>query len=489
MQISVIELRSPDLEFGDSKADFTDPREGLARAGPFSLRFGRAHKGQIRLGLIGPETMLADARRWYKRCEGTIPTGKPAGTMYVDFPGFERAFQAVVALNQAWDLNIERELTAALAHSAIERFERVLDVYSKALATLSRSQSLDLVTCCLPPEVVTGCWSTTRRLTQAERKQRSSAKKGEPEQLSFDSIWHPDDPVEALLQRDFRRALKARAMETNIPIQVATTSLFQDEEARQDPATRAWNSSVALFYKAGGIPWRVKMEAPSTCFVGISFHYLRTTKSDLMYSSLAQAFSTEGEGFALKGEPVPRPTDPGRVPHLTESQARMLAGRVLAEYVARTGQEPARVVLHKTTQFKDEEREGFGRVFAHIPVVEFVNIAPAEFRLLQRSAYPPKRGTLCRINDAATYLFTTGYIPEWGTYPGMHIPAPLRVVTDSDTDVIRAASDVLALARMNWNTAFDTTGAPITLRFARQVGGIMAEVGQREPSPSYRFYM
>ena len=33
-------------------------------------------------------------------------------------------------------------------------------------------------------------------------------------------------------------------------------------------------------------------------------------------------------------------------------------------------------------------------------------------------------------------------------------------------------------------------GAPITLRFARQVGGIMAEVGEGvTPHPSYRFYM
>lgn len=71
----------------------------------------------------------------------------------------------------------------------------------------------------------------------------------------------------------------------------------------------------------------------------------------------------------------------------------------------------------------------------------------------------------------------------------MYIPVPLRILTDRETDIVRSANDVLALARMNWNTAFDTNGAPITLRFARQVGGIMAEVGQRQPSSSYRFYM
>jgi len=146
-------------------------------------------------------------------------------------------------------------------------------------------------------------------------------------------------------------------------------------------------------------------------------------------------------------------------------------------------------VLHKTTQFNGEERQGFNAEFENIPIVEFINITPSDFRLVQRSAYPPKRGTLCRINDDATYLFTTGFIPELHTYPGMHIPVPLKIVTDRDTDIIRSASDVLALARMNWNKAFDTTGSPITLRFARQVDGIMAEAGQREPSPSFRFYM
>jgi hypothetical protein len=490
MRISVAELRAPELEFGDNKAYFTDPRAGLALAGPFSLRFGRAHKAQIRLGLVGPRNLLQDARHWYERCEGEIFTGKPENPMYLPFAGFERVFQSVVVLDRSWEANIEKELAVALERSGRDRFEGVLDAYSAAISKLSRAQSLDVITCCLPSDVITSCWSITRTLTRTERKQLQKAKKDEAlGQMSFETLWVPDDTSEDLLQRDFRRALKARAMEANIPIQIATPNLFYDDQASQDPATRAWNSSVALFYKAGGIPWRVRSEGPETCFVGISFHYLRTTKSDLMYSSLAQAFSSDGEGFALKGDSVPRSEEPGRTAYLSSGQASKLGRKVLSEYQERTGKDPSRVVLHKTTQFTGDERRGFSETFDQIPVVEFINIAPSDFRLVQRSAYPPKRGTLCRINDDATYLFTTGYIPEWQTYPGMHIPAPLKILTDRDTDIVRAATDVLALARMNWNTAFDTTGAPITLRFARQVGGIMAEVGQREPSPSYRFYM
>jgi hypothetical protein len=490
MRISVVELRTPELEFGDNKAYFRDPREGLASAGPFSLRFGRAHKSQIRLGLVGPADLLADARHWYKRCEREILTGKPKNPMYLDFPGFERVFQSVLVLNRAWELDISRELESALNRTGRARFEHVLDVYSFAIRKLSQSENLDVITCCLPYDVLTSCWSLTRILTSLERKELSAARKAErSQQLSFESLWAADDTSEELIQRDFRRALKARAMEANKPIQIVTPNLLYDDQASQDPATRAWNSNVALFYKGGGIPWRVRSEGPETCFVGISFHYLRTTKSDLMYSSLAQAFSSEGEGFALKGDSIPRASGAGHTAYLTTAQASKLGRKILIEYQERTGKNPARLVLHKTTQFTSEERQGFTREFDQIPIVEFINIAPSDFRLVQRSAYPPKRGTLCRINDDATYLFTTGYIPEWQTYPGMHIPVPLKIVTDRDTDIIRSASDVLSLARMNWNTAFDTTGAPITLRFARQVGGIMAEMGQREPSPSFRFYM
>src|ERR1019366_5651238 len=249
MRISVAELRAPELEFGDNRAFFTDPRLGLASAGPFSLRFGRAHKAQIRLGLVGPRNVLNDARHWYRRCEREVFTGKPGVPMYVDFPGFERAFQSVVVLNQAWEVDVANQLDAALDQSGHKRFEAVLDIYAAAIRKLSREQSVDVITCCLPPEVITNCWSVTRTLTRIERNQLTRARKEEEEgQLSFDALWAPDDTPEELLQRDFRRALKARAMESNIPIQIVTSGLLYDDQANQDAATRAWNSSVALFY-------------------------------------------------------------------------------------------------------------------------------------------------------------------------------------------------------------------------------------------------
>jgi hypothetical protein len=331
--------------------------------------------------------------------------------------------------------------------------------------------------------------------TYLNQKQRKWASQYQQElragQLTlFEEVLVEEAP-EDLLFRDFRRALKARAMLYRMPIQIGTTNLFLDGEANQDPATRAWNVSVALFYKAGGIPWRLKTDGLETCFVGISFHHLRTKGNDLVYSSLAQAFSSEGDGFALRGDALPWEGDQERHIHLPEEQAASLARRVLTEYHERTGRDPSRVVLHKTSRYNDAERRGFQEGLRNIPIIELVTLAQRpQFRVVQIGNYPPRRGLLYTVNDAATYVLTTGFVPEWGTYPGPHIPVPIQLITDDGADRFRLATEIFGLSRMNWNTARDTSGYPITLRFARDVGTIMAEVPPHQvPNPSYRYYM
>lgn len=410
--------------------------------------------------------------------------------MYVDFPGFENAFQSALVTDKSWTRPIDEALRQAMDKKGLARFNAAVSAYADAVGRLAKTYRVDVVVCCIPPEVVSKCRTVSRTLTAAERARiRVEKRREDSGQMILFDIWQSDPDPETLLQRDFRRALKAAVMRHKMPIQIATNALLVEESANQDAATRAWNSSVAIFYKAGGLPWRLKMDGPETCFVGLSFHHLRTSRRHLVYASVAQAFSTDGDGFALQGDKVePSDVQFGRRLYLRSEQAKNLGARLIAEYRDRTGRNPARIVLHKTTQFDDSERSGFLEAFAAIPVIEFINVRPSDFRLVQRSAYPPKRGTLCRVNGAS-FLFTTGFVPEWNTYPGMHVPVPVRIRTDQGVDVMKSAIELLGLARMNWNTAFDTSGAPITLRFAREVGGIMTELLNRDPEPSYRFYM
>ena len=60
----------------------------------------------------------------------------------------------------------------------------------------------------------------------------------------------------------------------------------------------------------------------------------------------------------------------------------------------------------------------------------------------------------------------------------------------SSGSALEAAQDVFNLTRMNWNTADIRGKWPVTLSFARRVGGILDEFGEAEPSEtSFRYFM
>jgi hypothetical protein len=385
-------------------------------------------------------------------------------------------------------------LARALDGDAYDAFQRVVDLYAEAHARLaSRDHNRpDIVLLCIPDAVLSKVGSVERKATEAERRKAKQLRSTRASrQLDFfDQLDEVEQTPEDFLKRDLRLALKARALRNRLPVQLVTEALLTDGARNQDPATRAWNFSVGLYYKAGGVPWRLPPNGPATCFVGISFHHFRTTQRAIVRSSLAQAFSSDGEGFAIRGEGVPAEPDQERNVHLSERQAFELAGNVLREYERRTGGSPLRVVLHKTSHFDAAEKAGFQAALREIPVVSMVTLVPSLFRLLRFGVYPPKVGTVCTVNDDRSFLFTSGFMPELGTYPGPHVPQPFEVRCLGNEAALAACQDILNLTRMNWNTADIRGKWPVSLSFARRVGGILDEYGDEEPDEtSFRYFV
>jgi hypothetical protein len=148
------------------------------------------------------------------------------------------------------------------------------------------------------------------------------------------------------------------------------------------------------------------------------------------------------------------------------------------------------VVLHKTSSFDDAERAGFSKALKDTPVVSMVTLVPSAFRLLRYGMYPPTVGTICTVNDDKSFLFTSGFMPELGTYPGPHVPEPFEVRSLGTESAVRAASDILNLTRMNWNTADIRSKWPVSLSFARRVGGILDEYGDEDlAETSFRYFV
>jgi hypothetical protein len=165
--------------------------------------------------------------------------------------------------------------------------------------------------------------------------------------------------------------------------------------------------------------------------------------------------------------------------------------KIINAYEQQAGALPSSIVVHKTSRYQPEEEAGFQQaILDRVPACHLVWMAPTGFRLLRSGMREPLRGTLCTLGGNEHYLFTTGYVESWAEYPGPHIPAPLQIGVVGGSNIEGRASEVLALTKMNWNSADGMGRHPITVSFARRVGIIMTEIGEdAEPNPLYRHYM
>ena len=482
--VIVSQLDEPALEFGTG----TDERvkEGLTAFGPYSLRLGPRHPQQVRVGLVGPADPVAKARSFLDRMQESIPTLGDMQLQRPPFPGFASTFHSQLLVDESWSYTIPDDvLAAALELDPPKAFRELLARWTAGLEQLRvhSDPPPDLILCAIPNEVLKHCHRV--RFADAPVKPTEQLSLFDEQPDTIEAVTGP----EALLERDFRRALKASAMRIAAPIQIVTPNLFGPIPGRHDdPASRAWNLGIALFYKAGGAPWRVATPALDTLYIGISFHHRWHRGGHTVYAGLAQAFYPGSEGFALRGGEAEKAPEELRL-RLSEEETARLVSDVLAHYRLRTSRDPRRVVVHKTTAFDEGERRGALRALDNVPETEFVALRTSAFRLLRQGDYPPRRGSLTTVGDRA-FLMTTGYQPNRKTYKGSHIPVPLDLVLDRDTDRERAAADVMALTKLNWNSAADHMAFPVTLAFAQKVGTIMAEVADdEEPQTRFSYYI
>jgi len=140
---------------------------------------------------------------------------------------------------------------------------------------------------------------------------------------------------------------------------------------------------------------------------------------------------------------------------------------------------PARIVIHKSSQFRESERTGFLRALDEkgIRSKDFVAITDTDIRLFGDKDYPPKRGTLLTISETEGVLYTRGTVDFYKTYPGMYVPNPLKItVYEQDSSLESLCDEILGLTKMNWNNTQMDGRLPITLECARKIGDIMKYV-------------
>lgn len=310
-----------------------------------------------------------------------------------------------------------------------------------------------------------------------------------------------DDDTPAKIQ--FHDVLKAKGMSIGRPLQVTRPGTLggdvqryrQDGTANadmQDEATRAWNFFTAIYYKAGGTPWRLIRESTdlTTCYVGVSF--FESKDKSALQTSVAQVFNERGDGVVVRGEPAVLDKD-DRTPHLAQADATTLLQRALSVYQREHLTTPARMVCHKSSYFSEAEAAGFREAAQQerIHSIDLVSIRKSGARLFRQGAYPPLRGTYLDLDDTESLLYTNGSVDFYRSYPELYVPRALSLQWDKVEQSRRTLlREVLALTKMNWNTTVFASGEPITLGASRVVGNIMRHVGETDRfQEAYSYYM
>lgn len=475
-------IEEPSLQFGTGH--HICPKSGIYTYNPFDITQVRPEK--ITIGIIGKGESVDKVLEWLDSCKTHID-GKQSKTphpnLFMNFCGFNKTigFKSEIAYDDTYlrKLNNSDIEKIIKENNSLEgAITDITNLYLGEIKFLSKNKKPDVILCALPENLM-------KHIMESKPK---AADTDEYEIVEKDFDEEDVTPKE----QNFRRNLKAKAMQYNIPIQIIRDRIAKPTVEMQDPATIAWNFFTALYYKASGTPWALirKDSSETTCYAGISFFRSRDKKST--QTSIAQIFNELGKGVILRGEEITLKKN-DRTPHLDDQQAFNLLTQSLKEYYDAVKIFPKRLVLHKTSNFNEDEIYGFTQAAKelHINQIDLVSIQTSDIRLYRSGNYPPMRGTHFTMTDKHHLLYTRGSVPYYETYPGRYIPRAIEIklaTYDESPNVI--CDEILALTKMNWNnTQFDRQ-MPITIECARNVGEILKYLNPDDQMQlKYSFYM
>ncbi|MCE5323352.1 hypothetical protein LLG46_08565 [bacterium] len=494
-------IPEPLLQFGCNQS-LEDPHDGLSLFGPLD----HAQTYGIRIGVVGTQNGIALFRGWLVSIRSSISISSPH-LARPPFPGFEAIFQTRLEGKPALELVIpDEKLTTIYLDDIYQRVYKTVDVYSSLIlgAVSGEDTEVDIWFVIVPNELYRYCRPKSVVVLDNRVKVDSKMKLSTARSFRSTPSLFEQDNIAAKpyhYQPDFRNQLKARLLSNLRPIQIVKESTLQP----YDPDTRttwrkpvdfsseiAWYLSTAMFYKAGGRPWKLSEIRDGVCYLGIVFKQEERSGKTGSACCAAQMFLDSGDGFVFKGAVGPWHNPNTGQFHLHRDAARELVSMAKTAYQDKMGKPPKEIFLHGRVNFDDEEWRGFSEAAGDSTVLVGVRIQPSSnLKLFTDSTLPILRGSIFIQNTTTAYLWTNGLIPKIGTYPGRETPNPLFInICRGEAGIETVARDIMALTKLNYNACRISDSLPITLKFADAVGEILTAgpITAKAPLP-FKFYM
>lgn len=484
----LIHIAEPQLLFRFNQA-VVDPRDGLSLFGP--LDSGKPYG--IRWGLIGPPERMKRMERWVRSIQSPVTSDK-TDLARPPFPGFEAVFGIPWSVTPVHRIEVPEDELHRQAHldDAHQRVFNTVNLYSERIIKCLRDEDVRPdVWCVLIPEYV---YRNCRPRSQIDVDERVEAGARMTPTAARSLADAPSLFAEANVlakpyhyELNFHHQLKARLLAHNAPTQIIrdTTIAHRDFLTKLGEPIRpldgmqsaiAWTISTAVFYKAGGRPWKLGAGREGVCYVGLVFKQDDKHRDPRTACCAAQMFLDSGDGVVFKGAVGPWYREKRGMFHLSRPAAAEVIRMCVESFKARSnGTPPAELFIHGRVRFEDDEWNGFLDGAAGQTKVVGVRITEDEdLKVFRRSDYPILRGQFFPASKRKGSLWTRGFVPRLRSYPGLEVPNPIFIdVCRGDADLEIVARDVLALTKLNYNACVFADGVPVTLKFAKAVGEIL----------------
>ena len=490
-QVSLLHISEPRLTFGFGQK-LADARDGLTLFGPFTRE---KLTGQLNVGIIGPRALRNALKSYLERIHKPVH-GENQEIARPFFPGMEAAFGVCVNFKNIPEIDVPTEEIAKYLRftDAHQRVHNLCNLYTERLTKYGKEEEMPVnVWFVVIPDDIYLYGRPKSRIPPSEENISLglSKKKRDPKQLSlFDELNQLKEAYK--YEINFHNQLKAKLLSTRIVTQIIreSTISYRDiwknakriEEEKKFDTAKAWNISTTLYYKAGGLPWRLGDVREGVCYIGLIYKKLHTDGMDRNACCAAQMFLDSGDGVVFKGNIGPWYNPKTKEYHIKRADAADLLSQSLNAFRERfqAANDPKEIFIHAKTYFDEEEWQGFSEATQGKSKLVGVRIRNDKaVKLFRDFTYCVPRGTVLRINDSKAFLWSKGFIPRLQTQLGLETPNPLDIeITRGEPDIIIVCKDILALTKLNYNACIYGDGLPVTLRFADSIGEVLT-AGQK----------
>lgn len=467
------QIGEPQLLFHPDRQQDTHrhPLRGLLEYGPFSRSLVNCVMDPIRLAILAPSEDYGKVKGLLQELDRRHQPRERLQYL-PEFPGFSRVFGVRIVEADTFRFTIEQEFENKLSNADAPHF-LIAEQLSRTLNMLNGVRSeFDVVLLYLP-----------------KRWENYFASEAD----DFDLHDH----------------IKAVSALFGLPVQIVLEGSALSYFCR---CSVMWRLSLALYCKAGGIPWKLAGTPADMAFIGLSYAVRTAVNRDRRFvTCCSQVFDADGAGLEF----ILYETDDVRIerdnPFLSRAEMRRLMARSLALYQRRhAGRAPNQVVVHKSTEFKKEEIEG---CFDAWQVAEGLDLLQIQqdtiwrgvkyepFRSGTRATgvaapYPCDRGTCLQIGSREALLWTQGNAPSavgGKNYfkEGKGIPSPILIRRFAGHGTWEEQGcHIMGLTKMNWNNDGLYDRLPVTIGYASVLARTIKRMSDLPPRPyQLRFFM